>query len=320
MPVRLLVALTAVLLAGAAPAPILINLADDFINVYDSTLKLPTVERVARFKTDVAAKFPGFYSPERTGRSAAEYDAAIARAFERFPGYERRFVATAAAASGQLAAAQADFVEVFPDAGAMAPAYLLHSLGEMDGGARDIKGKSVLIFGVDVIARVHAEGANERPFFEHELFHVYHEPKFRPCNAIWCALWEEGLATFVAASRSPGATPGELLLVDADLKALTSDPITAICTIRHVALSESEDDYRRLFTGGASVPGLPERAGYYIGYLVAQKLGETYSLKALAGWPVTVAKIKVLDTLSALAPNCAGGAGTAASSELTPML
>ena len=67
------------------------------------------------------------------------------------------------------------------------------------------------MFGADVIARVHGD-RDVRPFFHHELFHLLHGRTFSDCGALWCALWNEGLATFVAHRLNPAASDDQLLL------------------------------------------------------------------------------------------------------------
>lgn len=291
------------MLGAAAPPPVT-DLTGDFVRYYNAARDLPPAERAQRFRAEIVPLFPGFYSAKRLGMTETKYDNSINYSVEKFPPIEARFISSAASVVQQLAVAQADFARTFPDSGALPPTYLLFSLGEMDGGTREIDGKTVLIFGADIIAQVHAADANERPFFEHELFHVYHEPRMKGCDAIWCSLWEEGLATYVAAQLNPGAKPAELLLDGATLAKLTADPSAAACAIRRVAFSTDDDNYKRLFNGGANLPGLPQRAGYYVGYLVAQKIGNDRSLQALAALSVPQAQTKVLAALDELAKNC----------------
>jgi hypothetical protein len=292
------------LLPAAAPAPVIIDLTDDFAQVYAATKSLPPAEQVARFRAEVAAQFPAFYSAARRNRTEAEYDALIARAFARHAAIEQNFAARAAVVAGQLADAQADFAKAFPDMKAMPPTYLVHSLGEMDGGTRDLGGRTVLIFGADVIARAHAADANERPFFEHELFHVYHTPLMAACQQVWCALWEEGLATYVSAVRNPGAKPAELLLPEVDMKLVEVNRTAAVCAVRKRATSTADADYNALFVGGSNLPGLPERAGYFVGYLVAAQLGKNATIQQMAAWPEAESREKVLATLADMAPDC----------------
>ena len=304
----ILAVLLASLSIAAAPAPKIIDLTGAYTRFFHATEGLPPAARVARFKAEMAAAFPGFYDEKRIGIPAADYDALVARSFERFPAIEAQFTARAAAVAGQLADAQADFARTFPDIGAMPPTYLLHSLGEMDGGTRDFAGPTVLVFGADVIARAHRPNANERPFFQHELFHVYHEPLFKDCKPLWCSLWEEGMATYVAATLNPGAKSDELLLPEADLTAIRANPAPAVCAVRARFESTDDADYKSLFNGGSHLPGLPERAGYFVGFMVAQKLGAGRTVNELAHWPVAEARAKVDATLRELAPDCPANA------------
>ncbi len=292
------------LVAAAAPPPAIIDLTGDFVRIYEATRGIPKAERVARFKAEMARRIPGFYEAKRRDWSDAEYDDLIDRSFERFPKIEVAFKARAASVASQLADAQIDFARTFPDIGAMPPTYLLHSLGEMDGGTRELGGRTVLVFGADQIARVHRADANERPFFEHELFHVYHEPRFKNCNALWCSLWEEGFATYVAATLNPGAKPDELYMPAADLAAIKADPAPAACAVLAHFGSEDEVYYKPLFNGGSHVPGLPERAGYFIGFLVVQQLAASHDFRDLAQWSPAEAEPVVRATLQKLAGKC----------------
>jgi hypothetical protein len=153
----------------------------------------------------------------------------------------------------------------------------------MDGGTRIVNGQRYLVFGADVIARLHAPG-HERPFFHHELFHVYNAQFFSECELVRCALWMEGLAVYVSEQLNPGASDADLLLtsprpirpvVDANLS-------RAVCAIRARLDSAVEQDYEAFFTGSSSFEDLPPRSGYYIGYLALKQAGKSHSLSALA--------------------------------------
>jgi hypothetical protein len=305
-----LAAIAALSAAGARAAdhaptkPAIVDLTGDYTRFYHASSKQPRLVRAAAFKRLMARKFPGFYSEARLGAPTAEYDEIIAKSFDAFPAIEARFTARAAALAPAFAAAISDFHRSFPEAGALPPTYLVHSLGEMDGGTREIGGRTVLVFGADVIARVHREGANERPFFEHELFHTYHEPRFGDCKPVWCALWEEGLATYVADQLNPGATEDELLLPMAMRQQIDANRAMAACAVLQRAMSEDEHDYSALFNGGRNLPGLPERAGYYVGFLIAKRLGEGQSLQELARWDQAAARPRIIAELGKLAPDC----------------
>ena len=165
------------------------------------------------------------------------------------------------------------------------PVYLVNALGEFDGGTRSLPGGTRLIFGADMIDKLYKE-TPVQPFFHHELFHLYHGRRFHECDPAWCSLWSEGLAVYVAATLNPGASDAALLLTSPVplRKAVESHRAEAICAVRSRLNSTESKDYSAMFTGGADPisANLPGRLGYYVGYLVAQDLGRTRSLKALA--------------------------------------
>ena len=72
-----------------------------------------------------------FSTPER-------YDAMIARSFAAFPELRPRFERTTRSFVAMLGPARDDFARRFPDLAAIGEIYLVHSLGEMDGGIRTI--------------------------------------------------------------------------------------------------------------------------------------------------------------------------------------
>ena len=273
--------------APTAQRPIynLIDLTDDFGAFHDRTQGMEASARVATFKREFNARLPGFYDTARMeGLITPErYDQHIADALEMFPQQREAFEATAAAFEDSMASARAPFIAAFPDVQHLGDIYLLHSLGEMDGGTRKIDGQTYMIVGADVMARIYEPGETT-PFFHHELFHFYHTSYFPECEAFWCSLWREGLATYVAEQLNPGADDEALSLtlprpirpeVDANLQ-------YAICAVQVRLDSESMGDYAPFFYGSSSLEGLPPRAGYYVGYLIARQAGRTRSVQELA--------------------------------------
>lgn len=266
-------------------APQVLNLADDFIAFYDETKGQPTDERVAAFNRDVASQFPAFYGIERyEGRATQEQlDAHVAKAIESFEELRPAYIAKMNAFDAELGRNLDTFREAFPDFRLGVDVVLLHSLGEMDGGTREFDGKVTLIFGADVMARVH-DWTDEAPFFHHELFHVHHIKSFPECEEVWCALWTEGLAVYVASKLNPGAGPGSLLLEFPEpiIPATEAQLGAALTDLRARLSSTDGKDLGRLFSTSEDPSGLPVRRGYYLGFLVAEELGRTRDLPALA--------------------------------------
>ncbi|MES2290252.1 MAG: hypothetical protein V4530_11000 [Pseudomonadota bacterium] len=294
---------------AAKPAPTLEvrNIATDWLTFWDATKGQPTPERVAVFKRDVASKFSAFYAASRFSDAGdpSKQDARIARAIDQFAPIRDAYAAKVAGFAAASARNNASFLRAFPDFRPAAPVWLLHGLGEMDGGTRELGGTSYLIFAADGMVRFHGAGfRSESAFFHHELFHLYHEPRLGPCEAVWCSLWIEGLATHVAKVLNPDGNEAELLLnLPDDMAAATrAKLLPSLQALKPVLMSRDEGVYSELFQNGdgKAASGLPLRRGYYLGYLVAQEIGKTHSLRAMATMPAAQAKPLVEGAVQAL--------------------
>lgn len=282
------------------------DLTAAYVAFFDRTQGLATDARVAAFKADVGAKFPGFYDAARmaeiAGMTPAQYDAEIARSFADFPQRREAFARTAASFQSMLTPAIGSFVVAFKDFRSVGHIALVHSLGEMDGGTRTLSGQAWLVFGADVIARLYPLGG-ERAFFHHELFHVYNGQFFGDCDPLWCALWTEGLAVYVSEQLNPGASDADLLLTSpAPIRAaVDANLVRAVCGIRARLDSTVQQEYASFFYGNASFEDLPPRAGYYLGYLAVKKAGKSYSLSELAHFNHAQARAALESALAGIA-------------------
>lgn len=271
--------------AAAGPTSYtLVDLASSYTSFWDESQSMPAAERVAAFKVRFDTLLPGFFSAERVGWMTNEqYDAAIAQSFERFPRIRDRFAAINTGFARLLAPAYGSFAREFPDLKPIGPVYIVHSVGEFDGGTRKVGGQSRLMFGADVIAQVH-DFSDETPFFQHELFHVYHAQFFAECAPLWCAMWSEGLAVLAAQRLNPRATDAELLLASPRpiRPEVERNRQAAFCAVASRLSSTDAADYAALFSNGPPPADLPPRAGYYVGYLVATEAARNRSVMELA--------------------------------------
>ena len=300
--------LAAALLAGcatpvertAAPAPLpLVDLTDEFAAYVDASRGKSDADRVAGLAPAFAALIPEFYDRER---AAERYDARVLGALDEFPAKRAGIEAVSRRFAALIVPARASFEAAFGAVPLDRPFFLVHSMGEMDGGTRTLAGHSRLIFGADVIAWIHKD-QDMTPFFHHELFHVYHERLFPDCEPVWCNLWTEGLATYVSHALNPGATDAQLLLnLPVPLRAaVEGDRPRAICSVVARLGSTRSEDYRALFNFKSDDPALPGRMGYYIGYLVAAEAAKDHSLQELARMQPAEVKPLVERTLARLA-------------------
>ena len=293
--------------AGPAVSPAsekirLIDLTDDFAAVWEKTRGLDDAARVAALRAHFEPLFPGFYSREKAGPFA--YRDLIAKALREYPEKRAGVEEVSRRFRGMLEPTQKRFEATFGNLGKLPPIYLVHSLGEMDGGVRNRGGEMTMIFGADVIAQNHL-GHHIDPFFHHELFHAYHGRFFRGCDSVWCGLWSEGLAVYVASRLNPGASDSELLLTrPVPLRsAVEANRREALCTIARRL--DSTETGTLFFGGGRKVDDLPPRAGYYIGYLLAAEAGKTRTLQQLAKLPAEEVRPLLVESLRRLS-DCSG--------------
>jgi len=285
--VRLFVALISVLLISlSSPAFAseralrVVDLTGEFDRFAMTTTRMPDAQRIAAFEHRMGPIAEGFYDRDRR---PDQYDERVLTTLRSYPGERTRILDVGRRFNVQFAAARRSFQAVFGPVSTERPVYLIDSLGELDGGTRELNGKNTLVFGADVIAEVH-RGRDMVPFFHHELFHLYQEKHLTRCAAVWCALWEEGLATYAASRLDPGADDHALIL---DLPepirpTVDADRARAVCAVTQLLDSTSDEDYGALFLGDRQLEGFPSRMGYYIGYLVASDIGRTHDIREMA--------------------------------------
>jgi len=269
--------------APGKPGLRFVDVTGEFDKTAAETAKLTNdAAKVVAFEKRMANVADGFYA---RSRSPQKYEQRVLGNLKSYPERRDKILAVSREFQKLFGPARTSFQKAVGPVSSPQPVYLLHSLGEMDGGTRDnLKSKkSTLVFGADVIARIHY-GKDMTPFFHHELFHVYHEPMMGKCEPTWCSLWEEGLATYVAQKLNPDAGDSALLLdMPAPIRpAVDANRTAAFCAVKPLLNSEKEQDYAPLFYGDQHLPGFPARMGYYIGYLVVADIGKTRTLKQLA--------------------------------------
>jgi hypothetical protein len=183
------------------------------------------------------------------------------------------------------------FGHVFSDFRCDFPIYVTATFGNLDGAGRVVAGHPALVLGVDTIAEF--ETATQLPvFLSHELFHRYHSQSagfsddLAERDLIWRLLWAEGLATYVSARLHPSNPLRDALILPQDLDA-RAKPFLPQMAAELLTAADRVDPatFGRFFVGRspeAERLGWPPRAGYYVGYLVAQDLGRRRDLAQLA--------------------------------------
>jgi hypothetical protein len=204
-----------------------------------------------------------------------------------------------------FADARTGFEKAFGPLEADQPVYLVHSFGEMDGGTRQLPAGMTLLFGADVIARLH-DAEDTRPFFHHELFHLMHLPRFWAdgCQGNWCMVWGEGLATYVAVQLNPNVADKAMMMASALRDAVDRDRSAAFCAARSAMAGDDDAARAKLLTTSDHLDGYPVRLGYYLGYLVAADLGRSRSLADLAALTPAQAKPLFEQSVAKFAGSC----------------
>ena len=282
------------------------DLTQAFVEFYDRTQGLDDDARVAAFKAEVASRFPGFYAP-RDGKTEERWERQLKSQLADFPAIRERYAVAQRDFGQAYADARRHFALTFPESRVRIETWFLHSLGEMDGGTREIGGRTMLIFGADGIARYHSP-EDIGPFFDHELFHVEHGQYFPECEQVWCALWIEGLATAAAEQMNPGIGEKALMLETPRPIAPTVDPNwrLALCTIGRLADATGREDYRLLFFGDGGDATFAPRWGYYVGWKLAKRVLADHALVDLAHMPPAAAEPLVKSTLTAMTAEAGG--------------
>jgi hypothetical protein len=183
------------------------------------------------------------------------------------------------------------FSAKFPDFRCDFPIYVTATFGVLDGAGRIVAGRPSMVIGVDTLSAI--ESTAQLPvFFAHELFHRYHyqaagfSDDLSEKDLVWRSLWAEGLATYVSVKLNPSNPLADALLLPRDLEARTR-PLLSQMAAQLIAALDHVDSrvFAKFFEfgdRGAESAGWPSRAGYYIGYLVAEDLGRRHSLTELA--------------------------------------
>lgn len=198
---------------------------------------------------------------------------------------------------------------VFGDFKCNFPIYFADTLGALDGAGRIVDGQRALVLGIGSLAREQTQ-ISLPVFLTHEFFHRYHfeaagfSDDLEDRQEIWRNLWAEGLATYVSEVLTPGATAAEALMMPRDLEQ-RAEPLTARMASELLGGLDGMDEelFKRYFTTNPSTDrhGIPARAGYYVGYIVARRLAARHTLAELAHLKGEPLHSAIADTLRELA-------------------
>lgn len=237
--------------------------------------------RVEAFQRIVVAANPDLFTVEVLSRGVKTWSGLDARLREVLPKLEQRregILRISGQLTAELANHDATFRQAFPDMKWSGSVVFTASLDAFDGGLRPLGAETALLFGVDKMVALYGDNARIGPLFHHELFHCYHmavNPTLEPTpesHGVLEPLWAEGLAVYVAASLNPDATARELTLTESMVREVDAAQGRLAQELRGVLDEISEEGYRDFFLGAGQRADVPKRAGYLLGYRVAQRV------------------------------------------------
>lgn len=287
----------------------IIDLMPDFWRFYTSSKDVNVQEQARLFKEIVAEKHPEVYAAKVIWLDETKpYDEAL---MARYIAWSERCtieqINIMKRMSDSIAKNMAEYEEkfsvTFPDFSYTGQVYFMHSLMAFDGAIRTVNEKSNLLFGLDTMALVYGEDMDLQPFFHHEIFHIYHAQFLEEdANDIAGALWMEGLAQYIAKCLNPTVEGVNLFGLPKDMpeRSKAMLPILAGHLLK-VFESTNPDDYGKFFRGNTNDPKIPARSGYYVAYLIAQKLGQKHSLQEMAHFRLAFIKPEIKMVLEELA-------------------
>jgi hypothetical protein len=273
--------------SGVAPCRV-VNLMPPFWRFWDAAKDQAQSAQLLLFDQMVVGEYPEVYREAVFSPGSAESDlrARIANFLRGAPANIAAMRKLSDGLQGALPLYLSGFHKAFPDFACQNSIYFLVSLGAFDGAVRTVRGEPALLFGVDVIARIHPQdelGA----FFDHELFHMYHRQITGGSGGmgdpLYRALWEEGLATWVSGALNPQVSESAILGQPEDLAERAEPLLPQIAReLLQNMDSTSPDLYAAFFLGNSARHDLPPRSGYYVGFLIARELAQNHSLQQLA--------------------------------------
>jgi hypothetical protein len=276
--------------APPGPAPRVTNLMPAFWSFWERAGDVAGAERIAMLKEialkphlDYYTKVPHIPSDERL----ATYLDTLAPAIPALRRIDAEY-------REQLPRGYASFLATYPDLNPDLPIYVGPSLFTSSGQVRDLDGRTIVMFGLDVLAVVLADVENHLPDIHHELFHAYHWQR----NAIIAAagregfeeerttpmyydLWSEGLAVLAARRLNPQA-PLALVLASTVLPEQGPPVLSRVAgELRERLDSTDLEEIGDYFFFKTKRTDFPPRIAYFVGMQLAEEVGRRLSMEEM---------------------------------------
>ena len=266
-----------------------IDLMPAFWRFWAGAQRLPPERHAALLRQTLFIAHPEVYNAtvlglDSTKPLADELERRYARWLPRLQPHIERMRHVSQQIADDLPRYEATFRAAFPDLAYDGEVYFLGSFGAFDGATRTVKGRTALLFGVDMIASIYGEAIDPQAFFHHELFHIYHaQVAPERGDRLIDGLWSEGLALHVAKTLNPSADGVALFGLPPGMPQRAQQMLPRLAReLREQLDSTSSEVYARYFLGSDLDGPVPARSGYYVGYQVARRIGANLAPAALA--------------------------------------
>ena len=250
---------------------------------------LAASDPVARMRTSVVEPNPDLYNDKFVRLPpAAAWELALSHEQTYAEAHRPEIEAAEQYLAANVPHFMQEFRKTFPDFRCNFTFYIAPSFGNMDGSAVVVNGQYRILFAPDVIPRLHALD-ELKILIDHETFHILHRQQTdsfgvdeEAVPTIEAALWSEGLATLVSWRMNPGFSL-DVALLQPGIPERARAHMPAMATELLARLGDRDPStYERYFAGGPLPDGYPARAGYYVGFLIAQDLSKRNTLRQLA--------------------------------------
>lgn len=276
-------------LTGSMPEPPRLRRSISFLHSFNSgkeTKNAGPDERTQRFlelvvqpHADLFEGFTGPVSTERAGKYLARVEPLVA-AIETLHTW----------AANDFDRKVSTFKKELPEFHWRGSVVFMPNLFGFDAGTGEMKGKELVVFGLDTIAEMDGPQGDLSVLITHELFHLYHawfHPEWKGQTRgkdipLYRLVWAEGLATYASQELNPKAKVATILR-SPTLAASCQERLKALARLLQQDLDSSEkQSFMEWMSGQARSSDVPPRAGYYLGWRVAQEMGRKRSLRELA--------------------------------------
>jgi hypothetical protein len=194
----------------------------------------------------------------------------------------------------QLPKGFASFRAAYPDMDRTLPIFAGPSLFTSSGQSRDFEGRTIVFYGLDVIAVVLPDVTNHLPDIHHEMFHAYHwqrNPEIAAAgkdafektrkSPMYYDLWSEGLALYAVRHLDPDA-PLSIVLSSRALPDEGPRVLKRVAGELRQRLDVTNlDEVGDYFFFTPKRKDLPSRIAYYVGLRLVEEVGKGRSMEDL---------------------------------------